>query len=94
MSETEEIRLKRKVKIAVVAAMSLFFVLVVVAVFQFAIRINLSNQERTLAKQNDALAQQIERAENDIAYFRSEQFRRDLLLLYKNLGKNGDKIYV
>jgi len=91
--DEEELKLKRKVKIIVTAAMSLFFVLVTVAVFQFAIRINRESTARALAKQNEVLAEQINRAQNDTAYFLSDDFKYDYALRYLNHGKDGDKVY-
>jgi len=93
MSDAEEYKLKRRVKVFVVTAMSLFFVLVVVVVFQFAIRINNESTQNALEKQNEVLKQQIDRAKNDELYFRSEQFKRDYLFIIKNIGRLGDKTF-
>ena len=92
MLNEQELRLKRKVQAIVIAAMSLFFVLVTVVVFQFAIRINQENARKSLARENETLARQIELAKNDAAYFDSEQFWRDYALRYLNSGRPGDII--
>ena len=92
MNTTEQ-KLKRKVQFIVAACLSLFFILVTVAVFQFAIRINQTNQEKALARQGEYLRQQIEHAEQDTAYFSSDQFKEDYALRYLNKGKPGDKIF-
>jgi flagellar basal body-associated protein FliL len=93
MSDTEEHKLKRKVKVFVVAAMSLLFVLVVVAVFQFAVIINNENTKNALKKQNEYLEQQINLVQNDELYYKSEQFKRNYLLSL-GLGYLGDIIFI
>ena len=90
MNEQEQI-LKKRVQIVVAACLSLFFVLVTVVVFQFAIRINQDAQARALARQSDALRRQIEQAELDTAYFNSPEFPEDFAMRYLNKGKPGDK---
>jgi len=92
MSDIDEKRLKRKVQLIVISAMSLFFVLVVAVVFTIAIRMNQQSTIRSLGKENISLEQQIERALNDATYFESEQFRYDYALRYLNRGRPGDKV--
>jgi len=91
--ETTEQTLKKRVQIVVVVCLSVFFVLVTVVVFQFAIRINQSDREKTLARQNEALKRQIEKAQGDIEYFESDEFKEDYALRYLNKGKPGDKVF-
>jgi len=93
MSDEQELKLKRRVQKIVITAMSLFFLLVTVAVFQFAIRINQTSQARALEKENAALETQIQRAKDDATYFGSEQFKYDFALRYLNRGRKGDKIF-
>ena len=90
---TQEQKLKKKVQIIVAACLSLFFVLVTVAVFQFAIRINQTAEERSLARQNAALSQQIDKAKHETAYFSSDRFKEDYALRYLNKGKPGDVVF-
>ena len=92
MSDEQEKRLKRKVQLIVISAMSLFFILVTVVVYQFAIRINQTSTARSLESQNASLEEQIKFAEEDIKYFSSEQFKYDYALRYLNRGRPGDKI--
>ena len=94
MNDEVENKLKRKVKTMVIAAMSLFFLLAVVAVFQFAIRINQTAQVNALIRQNEALAEQTSRAEQQAAYFDSDQFVRDFANRHLNRGRPGDKIFL
>ena len=89
---TTEQKLKKKVQIIVAACLSVFFVLVTVVVFQFAIRINQNNQVKAMTQQSEYLKQQIKQAEQDTIYFSSEQFKKDFELRYLNKGKPGDKI--
>lgn len=92
MEDPAEIRLKRKVKLFVVAAMSLFFVLVVVVVFQFAIRINQAAQIRALTKNNETIEKQIERAKNDAAYYLTKEFMYDYALRVYNRAPDGTRV--
>jgi cell division protein FtsB len=92
MSEEIELKLKRRVQITVIAAMSLFFVLVVVVVFQFAIRIYQESEIRALARSNEALYEQRERAKRDIEYIQSEEFILDQAMQHHNRGRPGDII--
>lgn len=75
----QEQKLKKRVQVVVAACLSLFFVLVTVAVFQFAIRINQKNEEADLRAQSASLKRQIERAEHDKEYFESDEFKQDYL---------------
>jgi cell division protein FtsB len=86
-------RLKRKVQYIVAGAMTLFFVLVTVLVFQFAVRLNLQNQESNLRSHSEYLKQQIAAAASDIEYFKSHRFVEDYALKYLNKGKPGDVIF-
>lgn len=90
----EEVKLKRKVQGIVIAAMSLFFVLVTVVVFQFAIRIGQRSQVNALKKQNAALAKQTERALREADYFDSADFVYDFALMNENKGRPDDKIFI
>ena len=94
MENREELKLKRKIQMIVIAAMSLFFVLVVVVVFQCAIRINQGSTVNALSKENSSLAQQIQRAKEDEKYFSSPQFIYDYALRYLNRGRPGDKVFI
>jgi cell division protein FtsB len=94
MTEQSELKLKRRVQIIVITAMSLFFVLVTVVVFQFAIRINQNHQIKSLTKQNATLAEQTQRAQADAKYFDSDEFVRDFAIRFLNRGRPGDKIFL
>jgi len=93
MSENQEIKLKRRVQKIVITAMSLFFLLVTVVVFQFAIRMNQKSTEASLRSSNKNLTDQINRAKADEEYFGSEQFKYDFALRYLNRGRPGDKLF-
>ena len=82
-----EQKLKRRIQIIVAGCLTLFFVLVVVVVFQFTARINLDNEERAIRRQAEAIMRQIEIANMETEYFNSEQFRRDYVLRYNNHGR-------
>ena len=88
----QEQMLKKRVQIIVAACLSLFFVLVTVVVFQFAIRMNQDAQARALARQTEVMRKQIEQAEQDIEYFNSPEFQRDYASRYQNKGKPGDAV--
>ena len=90
---SQEQKLKKKVQFIVATALSLFFVLVTVVVFQFAIRLNQDAQAKALARQGEVLRKQIQQAELDTAYFESPEFQSDYALRYFNKGKQGDKIF-
>ena len=79
MGQTE-LQLKKKIQIVVASCLTLFFVLVTVLVFQFAIRINQDNQIYNLQQENAALQRQIDRAQLDTNYFLSDQFRIDFIM--------------
>jgi len=94
MSEIDELKLKRKVQLIVISAISLFFVLCTVAVFQFAMIINRNAQIRTLDRQNAALQLQIDRALDDAQYFDSDQFVYDFALRHLNRGRPNDRVFL
>lgn len=93
MTDGEEQKLKRKVQVIVISAMSLFFVLVTIVAFQFAIRINQRSTMNSLDKQNAALKRQIDTARDETKYFDSEEFKYDHALRRLNRGRPNDKIF-
>ena len=94
MSEEVELKLKRRVQIIVIAAMSLFFVLVTVVVFQFAIMIYDQSRIRSLEAHNRRLIEQRDRAEAEYKYFSDPEFQYDFALRFLNRGRPGDIIIV
>jgi len=94
MSDIVELKLKRKVQAIVIAAMSLFFVLVTVAVFQFASLLGKRAQISALTKQNEAIARQTARALREADYYDSDDFMYDFALMNENKGRPDDKIFV
>lgn len=93
MANEEELKLKRKVQLIVITAMSLFFVLVTVVVFQFAIRINQESQKNSLKKQNAALQRQIDNALDETAYYNSKDFIYDFAARFLNRGRPNDIVF-
>jgi len=89
----QEQKLKKKVQVIVATCLTLFFILVTIVVFQFAIRINQDGQERALKRQNDSLSQQINRAKYETEYFKTPEFQEDYALRYLNKGQQGDIIF-
>ena len=83
----QEQKLKKKVQIIVASCLTLFFILVTVVVFQFAIRMNQDAQARALARQNETMRKQIEKAEQDIEYFNSPEFQKDYANIYQTKTK-------
>jgi len=94
MSEGIEAKKKRQIQVVVIAAMSLFFVLVTVAVFTTAWLTYLRAEERALAKHNTELREQIRLSKDELEYIQSEQFIYDQAMRYHNRGRPGDIIYL
>ena len=90
MSEEVELKLKRRIQIVVVAAMSLFFVLATIVVFQFAIRMYQDAQIRALDKANRELEKQIQLAIDKGEYYSSSEFKYDYALRHLYRGRPGD----
>ena len=89
----QEKQLKKKIQLIVASALSLFFVLITVLAFQFAIRINQRNLERDLIAQSQLLSQQIQSANRDIDYYNSNKFAEDFALKYLGWGREGQVIF-
>jgi len=94
MSDVVELKLKRKVQIIVISAMSLFFVLATVVVFQFAIQIHQRSQVKAYTKENAAIQRKIDQAKEDTKYFDSDEFVYDYAVRYLNRGRPNDKIFI
>jgi cell division protein FtsB len=92
MSEEIELRLKRRIQVIVVAAMSLFFVLVTVLVFQFGILIYQDVQKNAFARDNAAYEEKIRQAQHDMTRLDDPDFIEELALRYHNRARPGDII--
>ena len=90
MSEELELKLKRRIQIIVVTAMSLFFVLVTAAIFTTAWHTSLTAEVNRWKNVNNTLEANIVRAQNDEIYYRSDEFKYDYALRHLDRGRPGD----
>lgn len=86
-------RLKKRVQITVVAAVTLMVCLVTVLTFQLAIQGNRNRQLASLDAENARLAQQIRDAENDIGLFECPSFLEEWALRELGWGRPGQIIW-
>ena len=86
--ENNEQVLKKKLQIIITSAMVLFFCLVTVVAFQFAIRLNQRNIENNLLQQRGRLQQQLSGVLRDLEHFEDHQrFIEEYALTYLNLTR-------
>lgn len=88
MTEAEK-KLKRKVQLIVVGAMSFFFILVTVITFQFAIRGNQRGREKNLLAEKQRLETQLADIRRDMFYLSTLDFINDYALYVMGWGKIG-----
>jgi len=86
-------QLLNRVRWIVVGSVALLFVLVVVLVFQIAIRLNSNSTVAALEREQEALQNQLINAERDISYFQSPEFIEDWAREHLGLGRPGQSIF-
>jgi len=67
-------RLQKRLKLIVVGAVTVFFILVIVLSFQLAIRSNRNGEEAALQAEQEWLLAALEQAEGSIIYFDTWEF--------------------
>ena len=86
-------RLQRRLKLIVMGASAVIFILVTVMAFQIAIRMTHSRQEARLRAQNDELRRQLEEVERELNFIESDGFVTDYARNHLGWGRPGEQIF-